>query len=112
MDNFGVKYIGIDHAHHLIKTLNEHYQMSQDWKGEQYLGLTIKWDYPQQQVQLSMPGYCQKAGHYFHHPAPTKQQHQPYPHAACTYGAKQQFAETENNSPLLNKTDKTFIQDV
>ncbi|KAL7483213.1 hypothetical protein ACHAW6_008863 [Cyclotella cf. meneghiniana] len=110
VDDFGVEYVGIKHAHHLIKTLNKHNQMSQDWKGEQYLGLTIKWDYPQQQVHLSMPGYCQKAGHFFRHPASTKQQHQPYPHMACTYSAKQQYTQSKDNSPLLNKADKPFIQ--
>ncbi len=59
-----------------------------------------------------MPGYCQKAGHRFHHPAPTKQQHQPYPHIVCTYGAKQQYREAKDESPLLNKADKTFVQEV
>ncbi|KAL7475769.1 hypothetical protein ACHAW6_001673 [Cyclotella cf. meneghiniana] len=98
VDDFGVKYVGIEHAHHLIQTINEHYQSSQDWKG--------------QQVHLSMPGYCQKAGQRFRHSTPTKQQHQPYPHTACIYGAKQQFAKTEDTSPPLSKTEKTFVQEV
>eukprot|EP00804_Cyclotella_cryptica_P025734 CCRYP_002928-RB/>CCRYP_002928-RB protein AED:0.35 eAED:0.38 QI:0/0/0/1/0/0/3/0/391 len=112
VDNFGVKYVGMKHAHHLLQTLNEHYETSQDWKGECYLGLTITWDYTLRQVQLSMPGYCKKAGHRFHHPDPIKTQHQRYPHTACTYGAKQQFVDTEDNSALLSKADKTFIQEV
>eukprot|EP00804_Cyclotella_cryptica_P024520 CCRYP_014626-RA/>CCRYP_014626-RA protein AED:0.39 eAED:0.39 QI:0/0/0/1/0/0/2/0/256 len=37
VDNFGVKYVGIKHAHHLIQKLNKHYKTSQDWKGEGYL---------------------------------------------------------------------------
>jgi hypothetical protein len=61
VDNFGVKYVGIKHAHHLLQTLIEHYETSQDWKGEQYLGLTITWDFTLRQVQLSMPGYCEKS---------------------------------------------------
>eukprot|EP00804_Cyclotella_cryptica_P024240 CCRYP_021232-RA/>CCRYP_021232-RA protein AED:0.12 eAED:0.16 QI:0/0/0/1/0/0/2/0/402 len=114
VDNFGVKNVGIKHAHHLQQTLNEHYQMSQNWKGEHYLVLTItwQWHYALRQVHLSMPGYCQKAGHCFHHPAPTKPQHQPYPHTVCTCGAKQQFVETKDNSALLNKTAKTLVQEV
>ena len=59
-----------------------------------------------------MPGYCKKAGQRFHHPVPIKPQHQPYPHIARTYGAKQQFVDTEDNSALLSKTDKTFVQEV
>eukprot|EP00804_Cyclotella_cryptica_P010212 CCRYP_013824-RA/>CCRYP_013824-RA protein AED:0.39 eAED:0.39 QI:0/-1/0/1/-1/1/1/0/225 len=84
----------------------------QDWKGERYLGLTIAWDYTLQQVQLSMPGYCKKAGHRFHHPVPIKPQHQPYPHTPRTYGAKQQFVDTADDSALLSNTDKTFVQEV
>ncbi len=59
-----------------------------------------------------MPGYCQKAGDHFRHHAPTKQQHQPYPHTARTYGAKQQYIKANDNSPLLKKTDKTFVKEV
>eukprot|EP00804_Cyclotella_cryptica_P014004 CCRYP_002480-RA/>CCRYP_002480-RA protein AED:0.39 eAED:0.39 QI:0/0/0/1/0/0/2/0/237 len=59
-----------------------------------------------------MPGYCKKAGHRFHHPAPTKPQRQPYPHTVRTYGAKQQFVKTKDLSTLLNKSDKTFVQEV
>eukprot|EP00804_Cyclotella_cryptica_P000450 CCRYP_019933-RA/>CCRYP_019933-RA protein AED:0.03 eAED:0.04 QI:0/0/0/1/0.4/0.16/6/0/1642 len=80
--------------------------------GRQYLGLTIAWDYTLQQVQLSMPGYCKKAGHRFHHPVPIKPQHQPYPHTPRTYRAKQQFVDTADDSALLSNTDKTFIQEV
>jgi hypothetical protein len=65
VDDFGVKYVGIEHAKHLLQALNTHYTTSHDWKGDRYLGLTITWDYPQKQVHLSMPGYCQKAGQRF-----------------------------------------------
>ncbi|KAL7474069.1 hypothetical protein ACHAW6_000594, partial [Cyclotella cf. meneghiniana] len=106
------KYVGIKHAQHLLQTLNEHYETSQDWKGERYLGLTIKWDYTLRQVQLSMPGYCKKAGYRFHHPVPIKPQHQPYPHTVRTYGAKQQFVDSEDTSALLSKSDKTYVQEV
>eukprot|EP00804_Cyclotella_cryptica_P002793 CCRYP_009348-RA/>CCRYP_009348-RA protein AED:0.05 eAED:0.04 QI:0/0/0/1/1/1/3/0/1214 len=36
VDDFGVKYVGIKHAQHLLQTLNKHYETSQDWKGERY----------------------------------------------------------------------------
>eukprot|EP00804_Cyclotella_cryptica_P022370 CCRYP_015924-RB/>CCRYP_015924-RB protein AED:0.39 eAED:0.39 QI:0/-1/0/1/-1/1/1/0/319 len=65
VDDFGVKYVGIEHAKHLLHALNTHYTTSHDWKGDRYLGLTITWDYPRQQVHLSMPGYCHKAGQRF-----------------------------------------------
>ena len=45
VDDFGVKYVGDDHAKHLIKVLEEHYTVTQDWKGERYSGITMDWDY-------------------------------------------------------------------
>eukprot|EP00804_Cyclotella_cryptica_P016953 CCRYP_001899-RA/>CCRYP_001899-RA protein AED:0.45 eAED:0.45 QI:0/0/0/1/1/1/2/0/118 len=63
-------------------------------------------------VHLSMPGYCKKAGHRFRHPVPTKPQHQPYPHTPHTYGAKQQFVDTVDNTALLSKSNKTFVEEV
>jgi hypothetical protein len=44
VDDFGVKYVGKEHADHLLKTLNMHYQTSQEWDSTRYLSLTIAWD--------------------------------------------------------------------
>jgi len=41
VDDFEVKYVGIEHANHLLQTLNMHYTTLHDWKGERYLELTI-----------------------------------------------------------------------
>ena len=41
VDNFGAKYNGKQHADHLIAVLKEHYTISQDWKGQRYLGLDL-----------------------------------------------------------------------
>eukprot|EP00804_Cyclotella_cryptica_P025846 CCRYP_002712-RB/>CCRYP_002712-RB protein AED:0.33 eAED:0.33 QI:0/0/0/1/0/0/2/0/411 len=112
VDDFGVKNVGIEHAKHLLHALNTHYTTLHDWKGDQYLGLVITWDYPCQQVNLSMPGYCHKAGQRFRHNIPMKPQHQPYPHTPRTYGAKQQYVDDPDLSAPLNKQDTTFIQEV
>jgi hypothetical protein len=45
MDDFGVKYIGKEHVHHLIQTLKEHYEIKEDWEETRYLGITLDWDY-------------------------------------------------------------------
>eukprot|EP00804_Cyclotella_cryptica_P005330 CCRYP_020410-RA/>CCRYP_020410-RA protein AED:0.19 eAED:0.19 QI:0/-1/0/1/-1/1/1/0/760 len=111
VDDFGVKYVGIEHAKHLLHALNTHYTTSHDWKGDRYLGLTI-WDYPRQQVHLSMPRYCHKAGQRFRHNIPMKPQHQPYPRTPHTYGAKQQYVDDPDLSAPLDKQDTTFIQEV
>ena len=47
VDNVGVKYVGAEHAQHLLETLNTNYDTSHEWEGERYIGLTIDWDYIQ-----------------------------------------------------------------
>eukprot|EP00804_Cyclotella_cryptica_P006241 CCRYP_010113-RD/>CCRYP_010113-RD protein AED:0.35 eAED:0.35 QI:0/-1/0/1/-1/0/1/0/168 len=45
VDDFGVKYVGKVHAEHLINMLTGHYDISTDWDGRRYIGLTLQWDY-------------------------------------------------------------------
>ena len=62
VDDFGVKYVGGEaHANHLIKALKKNYDISEDWKGLKYCGLSLDWDYKKREVHLSMPGYVEKA---------------------------------------------------
>jgi hypothetical protein len=63
-NNFGVKYIGKEHVHHLIHTLNKDYTILADWDGILYCGITLKWNYSNdmthQYVDISIPGYIKK----------------------------------------------------
>jgi len=45
MDDFGVKYVGEEHAQHLKNTLEYHYKLTWDWTGTRYIGITLDWDY-------------------------------------------------------------------
>ena len=60
VDEFGVKYIGKQHADHLINCIREHYQVSIDWEGQQYFVRSIKWNYQKQVVDLSMPSISKR----------------------------------------------------
>jgi hypothetical protein len=106
VDDFGVKYVGEENAQHLLDTVRKHYKCSCDWKGERYCGLSIKWDYAGRKVHLSMPGYVRKALTRFQHPHPAKRQDQPYPHVKPNYGAKMQYSQEDNDSPVLSKAGK------
>ena len=44
VDDFGIKYTWKADADHLPKSLLEDYEITKDWAGEKYLGLTLKWD--------------------------------------------------------------------
>jgi hypothetical protein len=47
--------VGIEHAQHLKNLLEEHYKLTCNWTGKQYIGITLDWDYNKRHVHLSMP---------------------------------------------------------
>jgi hypothetical protein len=59
-----------------------------------------------------MLDYVPKALMCFQHQAPSKPQHQPYPHIKPNFGAKAKYTEDTDTSALLPKEDKKFIQEV
>jgi hypothetical protein len=61
VDDFGVKYVGKEHTMHLISIFKQHYEISEDWTGRKYIGITFDWDYANRRVHLSMPGCIGKA---------------------------------------------------
>ncbi len=105
VDDFGVSYEGKEHAQHLKNTLEEHYKLTCNWTGTQYIGIKFDWDYKKHQVHLSMPNYVKKALKQFHHIA-GKLQHSPYPSVPIQYGAKKQYATQESNASLLDDKAK------
>ena len=112
VDDFGVKYVGKEHAMHLKSVLEEHYTITEHWTGSRYIGLTLDWDYARGQVHLSMPGYVPKALKQFQYKWDGTKQDAPFPSAPIQYGAKQQYATQESQSPPLDKAGKKFIQQV
>ena len=96
VDDFAVKYVGKEHAQHLLDTLKKDYECKEDWKGKRFAGLTLDWDYEKREVHITMPGYVHEALQRFNHTMPKRDQHQPHPHVVPTYGQKVQYA---NNSP-------------
>ncbi len=46
VDNFGVKYIGDDNLKHLFAALHtQTYKIVEDWAGNLYCGINLKWNY-------------------------------------------------------------------
>jgi hypothetical protein len=72
VDDFGVQYVGKEHAQHLIDDLETNYTVSKDWTVGLFRGVTLKWDYESKHVDLSMPDYIKDALHKYHHPTPKR----------------------------------------
>jgi hypothetical protein len=101
VDDFGIKYVGQEHAEHLKASIEKHYQISCDWTGSAYCGLQLDWDFKNRCVDLSIPGYIKSALHKFQHPPPTRPENAPQTWIPPVYGAKTKYIEEHKDSPLL-----------
>ncbi|KAL7480198.1 hypothetical protein ACHAW6_005894 [Cyclotella cf. meneghiniana] len=88
VDNFGVKFVGKEHALHIKSVLKSYYPLSTDWTRKHYISITLDWDYENCKVHLSMPGYVTKALKQFQHKQPSNPQHAPFPTRPIKYRAK------------------------
>ena len=112
VDDFGVKYVGKEHVQHLIRCIKEKYEVTEDWTGDLYCGITLKWNYEQRWLDISMPGYIKKLLLKYKHRMPTKPQHCPYAPAPKQYGAKAQEPLPVDISPKLSPDEIKEIQRV
>jgi hypothetical protein len=110
VDDFGVKYVGREHTEHLMECIKKNYNISSDWKGSAYCGLTLECDYKNLTVDLSMPGYIKAALHKYQHASPTRPEHAPHTWNPPVYGAKTQCVENETTSPALSAKDVNKLQ--
>jgi hypothetical protein len=110
VDDFGVKYVGQEHAEHLMACIKKKYNISSDWNGTAYCGLTLEWNYQDHTVDLSMPGYIKDALHKYQHPAPARPEHSPHTWNPPIYGAKTQFVSDPKPSPTISDKDVNKLQ--
>ena len=112
VDDFAIKYTSLENAKHLLNALQEKYTISEDWEAKLCIVITLKWGYIKRTVDLSMPGYVTAALLRFCHQLKNNKQLSPHHHVAPTYGARVQFAELEEDTPLLPEELIKFIQQV
>ena len=44
VDDFGIKYVGEQHAQHILSTLQEHFTVTTNWERKKYAGIHLEWD--------------------------------------------------------------------
>jgi hypothetical protein len=110
VDDFGVKFNNAADAKHLINALETAYQLTTDWEGEKYCGLKLKWNYGRRTIEMSMPGYVERALQRFQHVVRQRQDN-PYKYIPPEFGAKVQYTPDEDLSPLLDADGKKFVQE-
>jgi hypothetical protein len=113
VDDFGVKYTNKDDADHLIASLKaSNYQLSTDWEGSRYCGLTLKWDYKTRTCDISMPGYIKHVLQRFNHPAPAHPERSPHPWERPDYGSKSRLTPVIDTSEPITPKEKLRLQEV
>jgi hypothetical protein len=110
VDDFGVKYVGQEHAEHLMTCIKKNYNISSYWNGTAYCGLTLYWYYKNGTVDLSMPAYIKAALHKYQHPAPARPEHAPHTWNPPIYGAKTQFVNEITTRPTLSNKKANKLQ--
>lgn len=109
VDDFGIQYTNQDDLDHLIEALKAKYIISIDQTGAKYCGMTLEWDYERRTCDISMPGYIERTLSRFQHPTPIRAEHAPHPWTKLEYGARIQYAETDDDAQILPKKDLTRI---
>ncbi|KAL7484760.1 hypothetical protein ACHAW6_010382 [Cyclotella cf. meneghiniana] len=102
VDNFGIKYVGKEHANHLLNALKEHYTLDIDWAGKLYCGISLQWNYDKKTVNIPMPGYIKKLLQQFQNEC-KKPQYSPYHCTPKTYGKDVQLPLPSDDSPCVDK---------
>ena len=110
VDDFGVKVFHEEDKAHFLHSLRKYYNISVDHKGENYLGLSIKWNYPKGYVDISMPGYIKKLQDCLGHSTPARPQYAPHHWTQSAYGQRTKFAPKPDLTSRLNKAGIKYVQ--
>ena len=105
VDDFGIKYQGIEHAHHLLNAIKADYQVEVDWDGGLYCGIELKWNYKKGYVDIAMPGYV-KNSRVIHTPTPNAGRTPPSIQPPENIGRWPRTSHLKTISPSLHKKDK------
>ena len=95
----------------MLTLLQKKYKITTDWKGGLYIGITLAWDYRKRIVDLSMPGYIEKALTRFTHVRPKTSQHSPHAAPKPVFGQSQQFTSLPDSSAPLDPAGIKTVQE-
>ena len=112
VDDFGVEYVGKQHAIHLRDTIKQHYDLTENWNGDLYAGINLVWNYKKRTCRLTMDEYIATVLLKYNHPIPKKRQLSPSKAAPINFGAKTQFTPDEDTSDLLDDDGIKRVQGI
>jgi hypothetical protein len=112
LDDFGVKYVNKANVEHLLESFQATYILTADWTGDLYCGITLGWDYNNQYIDISMPGYIKKKLQDYGHLVPNRLQSCPYAPEPKQFGVTVQAFAPPNDTPKSNDTGIKQVQNI
>ena len=112
VDDLGVKYVGREHAEHLMNAIEENYTVTKDWAGSLYCGISLKWNYAARHVDISMPKYVAKQLLKFEHDSSHPKQDSPHRAPEIKYGKDSQQLPPEDTGPKLEEDRASRIAQI
>jgi hypothetical protein len=97
---------------HLISSIKKTYTLTEDWMGNLYCGITLKWDYVGRTVDISMPGYIKMKLQEYEHIMPKKLQMCPYSPELKKFGTEAQAPLPHDSTPKLDAKGIKGVQKI
>ena len=110
VDDFGIKYVDKEHVDHLIACIKEKYKLTEDWSGDLYCGINLKWDYTARTLEILLPGYIKRQLEKYTHIIAAKPQHCLYTPEPKKYGSEAQAPLPPDTTRKLNKDEIKKVQ--
>ena len=107
-----MKFVGEHHTNHLKKLLDHWYDMTMDWSGGKYVGISLQWDYKNRILDTSVPGFVKSKLHEHQYSTLAKPQHDRTKAAPIIYDAKVQQSKPADKTAPLSKDGIKRIQQV
>jgi hypothetical protein len=112
VDNFGVKFVNKADVNHLISSIKKTYTLTEDWTGNLYCGIMLKWDYVGRTVNILMPGYIKMKLQEYKHIMPKKLQTCPYSPEPKKFGMEAQAPLPHDSTPKLDAKGIKRVQKI
>jgi len=110
VDDFGVYYTDAKDVEYLIETLQKLYEITIDWTGTKYLGLTINHDIASSVLCISMPDYIAKALIRFDLDQIQRAVHSPMKYTRVRYSSAPQVTVEDKSGEISAERKKRIEQ--
>ena len=114
IDDFGIKYFKDEDLHHLKETVEQGYTVKIDHTGKNFLGFTLKWNYLEGYVDISMSNYVNHTLQRLQHTPKVFPKYSPHEYIQTRWTRKNdcQYSQQPDSSPLLSEKQTKYIQQV